>query len=435
LLQPGQTLDRHVVDAVIGEGGMAVVYRVHHAELGTPHALKVLTLTRKQVRERFVQEGRVQATLRHPNIVSVFDLFEVEGAPALLMELIEGPSLAERLASGPMAPAEAEEIFRGIVTGVAEAHKHGLVHRDLKPANVLLATVNGVVVPKVADFGLVKLRTDDDSATRSGMTMGTPAYMAPEQIKDAKRVDARADVWSLGCILYELVTGRAPFRGDDVLAIMMAATSGEYEPPEKIAPDLPERFRKTIAGCLRVDPDQRLSDCAAVLRALSGEATPAPTPKPAAPAARRPTADPRVLLPVGLAVVGLGAMVGVVLVLAVAVGASSWTAPSAVAPLLGLDDGPCGGRPGEVVGWANHRMFFFKKKGATWTLPNEREIYARRPETEEDALPGSGDVVCTLPKGTKVRLMEAPVNVGATGTWIPVTAGEYDLPQPDTDKP
>ncbi|MCA9570791.1 MAG: serine/threonine protein kinase, partial [Myxococcales bacterium] len=221
-LTPGTLIDeRYSIEEQIGEGGMAVVYRAHHTRLNTLHAVKVLTLSSRAVRERMLQEGRVQASLRHPNIVSVTDVITIGQNPALVMELIEGPALDELLQRQKLTIDQADTIGRGILAAVAYAHEKGLVHRDLKPANVMLEIEGQQVTPKVTDFGLAKLLTGDDgrAATRTGSTMGTPQYMSPEQIEDTKNVDARSDVFALGAILFELVTGQRAFDGDSLMAI------------------------------------------------------------------------------------------------------------------------------------------------------------------------------------------------------------------------
>jgi len=275
MLEPGQLIDRYTVDRLLGQGGMAVVYRVTHNQLGSFHALKVLTLTSAGIRGRLLQEGRVQASLRHPNIVTVTDVIEVGGSPGLVMEYIEGPGLDEWLSSHQPTMQESESLFRSVVAGVAAAHDKGLVHRDLKPGNIMLASGSAEgFIPKVADFGLAKALEDADPAmqkTRSGVTMGTPAYMAPEQIRDAKNVDARADVFSLGCILYELICGRAPFTGPDILSIFNAVASGSYPPPISLIPDLPARVQNAIQGCLAVDRERRIPDCHVLLAVLDGQ--------------------------------------------------------------------------------------------------------------------------------------------------------------------
>ncbi len=290
-LPEGTRIDRYITEARIGEGGMAAVYRVRHATLGSQHALKVLTVSHAGVKERLVQEGRVQATLRHPNIVAVTDIIDVDGSPGLIMEFVDGPNLGELLDRHRPTLDEAEALATGIIEGVACAHKLGLIHRDLKPGNVLIAVTSAGPVPKVADFGLAKLLDGDGgmSRTRSGTAMGTPSYMAPEQIRDAKGVDKRADVFALGAILFELYTGQQAFPGEDILTVMTAIAGGDYPPPRELAPNLPDRVVRAITGALVVKAAERIPDCDSLLATLRGQdaatASAAPTSTPIA----RPT--------------------------------------------------------------------------------------------------------------------------------------------------
>jgi serine/threonine-protein kinase len=275
-LQAGTVIDRYVVERVIGEGGMATVLLVRHSALGSVHALKVLTLSPGSIRERLWQEGRVQAALSHPNIVAVTDVIEIGGSPGLIMEYVEGGTLDGLLRSRRLAPNEVDDLARGILSGVAEAHRHGLVHRDLKPANVLLKLVDGVLIPKVADFGLAKVLGGVDSGggrTRTGSTMGTPHYMSPEQLRDAKSVGPRSDVFALGAILYELATGRRAFDGTDLLEIFNAVATGRYTPPREIVPDLPERMERAIVSALSVNPDDRPQSVEALAEVWNGGAS------------------------------------------------------------------------------------------------------------------------------------------------------------------
>jgi serine/threonine-protein kinase len=271
-LDVGSMVDRYRLVERIGEGGMAVVFRVEHATLGTPHALKVLTMGGKQVKDRLVQEGRVQATLQHPHIVSVTDVLDIDGAPGLLMEYVDGPSLDDWLNKYRPTIDESLRLFRGIVAGVGLAHARGLIHRDLKPGNVMLHVTEEGVVPKVTDFGLAKVTEGNQAGglkrTRTGMTMGTPAYMAPEQIRDSSAVDRRADLYSLGCILYELIAGQTPFEGDDMLALFAAIALGNYPPIKERVPDVPDNVAAVIEALLVDDCADRLPDCAAILDLL-----------------------------------------------------------------------------------------------------------------------------------------------------------------------
>ena len=246
---------------------------VRHVKHDTLHALKVLTISSPAIRERMLREGRVQASLQHPNIVPVDDVLELDGSPALLMEYVEGPSLEAALQRYRLTLSDAELLFAGILAGVQTAHLAGLVHRDLKPANVLLAHTAEGFVPKVTDFGLAKLMVHEPGMahTRAGISMGTPSYMAPEQIRDARSVDQRADVWSLGCLLYELTTRRRAFPGDEALAIYNAVVDADFEQPRRYVPALPDRVNQAILGCLRLEPDERIPDCETLAAVLSGE--------------------------------------------------------------------------------------------------------------------------------------------------------------------
>jgi len=225
---------------------------------------------------RLLQEGQLQASLRHPNIVAVTDVLEFNGAPALVMELVCGPSLSEWLLHNRPDVELAVELFAGIVRGVGHAHNKGMIHRDLKPANVLLAHQNGILVPKVTDFGLAKSVETGTGITQSGVSMGTPEFMAPEQIRDASNVDHRADMFSLGCILYQMLSGRSPFGKGDIVRVFNAVTRGEYMPIQTLVSDVPRNVKKAVTQLLLVDMDERLSNCDDLL-ALLGEGGSRPT--------------------------------------------------------------------------------------------------------------------------------------------------------------
>ncbi len=278
-LAPATVVDRYVVERSLGTGGMATVYLVRHQRLGTAHALKLLHLPTASIRDRLMQEGRIQGGLHHPNVVNVTDVVDWRGAPGLIMEFVDGPALDGFLSATQLTVEQADSLARGLITGVGAAHRQGLVHRDLKPGNILLRQMEGEIVPKITDFGLVKLH--DGSApsggqkTRSGVAMGTPSYMAPEQIRDASSVDLRADIFSLGAILYELVTGRRAFYGDDMLEIFDRVRDADYRPVHELVKDLPDRMKAAIDGALQVDLDERIPDCQTLLQIWTdGDATP-----------------------------------------------------------------------------------------------------------------------------------------------------------------
>ena len=273
-LEPGKRIDRYEVEGRLGSGGMAVVYRVRHVDLDTVHALKVINTDDDELRERLLREGRAQGRIHHPAVLAVTDLVDVEGSPGLVLEYVKGGrSLAELLKAGGVSMDEARRLGRAMIEGVAAAHRHGLVHRDLKPSNILLDRVDGVELPKVADFGLAKVVSDESAGiTGSGLSLGTPAYMAPEQARDSRSVDHRADLWSLGAILYELVAGHRAFAGGSLPEIIASVIQGRFEPlPEHV----PDELRAAIESALVLDPAVRIQSADELLtRWTSGESIP-----------------------------------------------------------------------------------------------------------------------------------------------------------------
>ncbi len=272
MFQPGERIaERFEVEALLGEGGLAQVYRVRHTTLGTTHALKLLTMSHQSLVERLLQEGRIQAQLRHPNIIGVSDVITVRGMPGLLLEYVDCETLEASLARrGRMPLEEALDLFAAVLSGVATAHQAGVLHRDLKPANILLARTPGGVVPKVSDFGIAKIAAGDSNPglTRAGSAMGTPGYVAPEQMEDASNVDLRADIFSLGTILYELVTGKRAFPSKSMRETLNAAASGNYTPPEQHDPALPEPVLRTVRRAMAPEPKDRFQDCFAFAESL-----------------------------------------------------------------------------------------------------------------------------------------------------------------------
>ncbi len=281
-LVPGTLVDRYRVESEIGRGGMARVYRVRHKNLGTLHALKVLSVTSEDLRARLLQEGRLQARLDHPALLPVRDVLEVEGGPGLLMDFIDGPSLDAWLVQERPGPALRAEVFQAILEGVAFAHAAGVVHRDLKPGNVLVERRHGGWQPRVADFGLAKVLggedPDDAGLSRTGRPMGTPAYMAPEQVRSAKHVDHRADVFALGCILYELETGRRAFTGEDSLEVFNRVARGTFVPPRDLVPALAPALEAAILGAMEVDLAARIPNVETLAAVARGEQPWSPAP-------------------------------------------------------------------------------------------------------------------------------------------------------------
>ena len=207
-------------------------------------------------------------------MVSVTDVVDHEGGIGLLMEYVEGFSLEDCLAGGPMALDDALSTFRQVVAGVGAAHAAGVTHRDLKPANILLTTDGNQVVAKVTDFGIAKVLREGEAPTmtRAGVTMGTPGYMAPEQISDSATADHRADIFALGAILYEMIAGVPALRESDVLATMNRTASGTYVPLSQLVPDVPEVVNWAVDGALEPDRRGRIQTCRDLARTLFGDA-------------------------------------------------------------------------------------------------------------------------------------------------------------------
>lgn len=235
------------------------------------HALKVLHSGSPGLAARLLQEGRIQARIRHRNVLVVNDVIDIDGRPGLAMEYLAGGTLSDWLEGGERTLAEKLAIFRGVVNGVAAAHREGLVHRDLKPSNVLMETSEVPPVPKVADFGIAKVLGEAGGVhTRTGLAIGTLAYMAPEQARNAKAADARCDVYALACMLYELVCDRHPFPGDDLWPVMQAKMESSYVRVRAIVPGVPEAVELAIAYGLVPEPEGRLQDCEMLMGVLEG---------------------------------------------------------------------------------------------------------------------------------------------------------------------
>ena len=320
----GARLGPYEIRSAIGAGGMGEVYRARDTKLGRDVALKVLpdSLVHDPERlARFEREAHLLAALNHPHIAHIHGFEDSTGLPALVMELVEGPTLADRIAQGPISLDEALPIARQITEALEAAHEQGIIHRDLKPANVKVRA-DGVV--KVLDFGLAKAfepATASDGAatmsptlsihaTQAGLILGTAAYMAPEQAR-GKTVDKRADIWAFGCVFYEMLTGRRPFDGDDV-SITLAAVMMK-EPDWKALPsDTPAGVRRLLTRCLKKDSKERLRDIGDARsdlgEFLSGptESVPMIAVQPAAPWWRRALAVAAVVL---ITATGTGAIV------------------------------------------------------------------------------------------------------------------------------
>ncbi|QRO00340.1 protein kinase [Archangium violaceum] len=277
MLSPGNVVERYEVERELGDGGMARVYKVRHVALGSVHALKVLDpelVGNAELRARFLDEGRIQARLKHPNILGITDVVAAPGVAGLVMDYLEGESLDRYLARIQQPPTadEVRDIFLQVLEGMGFAHEQGVIHRDLKPSNIFLEQVRGRRVVRILDFGIAKAASDERRpTTRTGARMGTPQYMSPEQIRGAETVTVRSDIFSLGVTLYELATAQPCFLGESDFNIMEKIVRAEYVPPHVAYPGLERQLAATILRAMDLDPERRFASCREFAAALVSE--------------------------------------------------------------------------------------------------------------------------------------------------------------------
>jgi serine/threonine-protein kinase len=257
------------VEALLGRGGMGVVYRAWHLRLNRVLALKMLLAgpcALPEELERFLREAQAVAGLRHPNIVQIYDVGDVEGRPYFTMELVEGGDLADQIQGVPQPARQAAALVATLAEAIHAAHQSGIVHRDLKPANVLL-TKDGT--PKVTDFGLARRLEANGGLTLSGVPVGTPSYMAPEQARGKRQaIGPATDVYALGAILYELLTGRPPFCAESATATLQQVAADEPVPPSRLNPQVPRDLATIALKCLSKEPPRRYASAAALAEDL-----------------------------------------------------------------------------------------------------------------------------------------------------------------------
>ena len=267
----GQTLSHYKIVDKIGEGGMSVVYKAEDTRLKRPVALKFLSQASldEEQKQRFLQEAQAAAGLDHPNICTVHEIDEVDGRAFIVMALVEGKSLKDRLTSGPLSIPEALNITVQIGQGLHAAHGKGIVHRDIKPANIILGD-DGLA--RIVDFGIALLG-GEDRLTRAGTAVGTTAYMSPEQTT-ATHVDHRTDIWALGSLLFEMISGLTPFRGHYTDAIVYAIMNEDPEPLTGLRTGVPVELERIVGKALAKDAADRYQhadDMLVDLRSLRDE--------------------------------------------------------------------------------------------------------------------------------------------------------------------
>jgi eukaryotic-like serine/threonine-protein kinase len=281
-------VDRYELGASLGTGGMSTVVAGHDRVLDRPVAIKLLgKYQQPDARARLLREARAAARLHHPNVVAVYDTGEHDGQPFIVMELVRGRTLADELvARGRLDLEEAVGIALGILDGLAVAHTAGIVHRDVKPGNVLLPDAGGV---KLSDFGIAKALEDGGAGlTATGTVLGTPNYLAPELISGSS-AGPGSDVYSVGCVLFELLTGRPPYTGESAVSIAYAHVHQPVPDVTRERPEVPHDLAAVVATAMAKDPAERYPDAAAMRTALLGG--PAPAPAPARTAVLPPVSD------------------------------------------------------------------------------------------------------------------------------------------------
>jgi eukaryotic-like serine/threonine-protein kinase len=275
-LAVGGRIGRYEILAPVGAGGMGEVYRARDPQLERTVAIKIVTSSRAagMQLERFQREARAVARITHPHICTIYDVGQFEDVPFLVMELLEGETLAEHLEHGAL-PVDRALVFAGQIGAALDAaHRKGVVHRDLKPSNVML-TASGV---KLLDFGLAKLRDVEDAntlaestaslrLTEQGTLLGTVPYMAPEQV-EGREADARTDIFALGAILYEMTSGRPAFEGRSPASVMASILTQDPQPLSLARPGVPTSVDRVVKKCLAKDPDERWQNAADLTAAL-----------------------------------------------------------------------------------------------------------------------------------------------------------------------
>ncbi len=284
-LATGVQFGNYVVGELIGRGAMASVYRAEHVMLAKPVALKLMDdslLQSPEARERFLREGRVVASITHPNVVDVTDVGVHQGTPYLVMELLVGEDLHSYLERhAPLDDRTTVRLALPLIAALAAAHEVSVVHRDVKPSNIFLEQgPSGEIVPKVLDFGISKLSLErtglDLVATSPNQLIGSPLYLPPEALRGSAQLGPASDQYSLGVVLYQCVTGRTPFRGDTLMELLGALARGSFQPPRAIRPEISPALERVIVRAMALEAKDRfpsLREMGAAMLALAAERT------------------------------------------------------------------------------------------------------------------------------------------------------------------
>jgi serine/threonine protein kinase len=279
LVEGDVVADRYRVGPVIGAGGMGIVYKARHIPLGTWVALKVIRpdiAQNSSLWRRFAREARALGALHNKHVVRVHDAGTLpSGLRYLVMELLQGTDLRRLLADrGPMTPAQAVDHVLQVCSALGDAHRLHIIHRDIKPENIFLATIRACEPTiKLLDFGVARFQDDAGQLTVPGRGVGSPRYLSPEQLQNPSAVDQRSDIWGVGLLLYELMTGWSPFEGMNTAQICLSICQGPIPPIESLRRDLPEELSAIIRRCLEIDPQKRFQsadELAIALEPFSG---------------------------------------------------------------------------------------------------------------------------------------------------------------------
>ena len=272
----------------LGEGGMGEVYRAVHSKLGRVAAIKVLNAAGQRERgfvERFFNEARIQESLHHPNIAAVYDFTEVQGQPCIVMEYVDGDTLCDRVRPyGPLPTAEALRIFSAVVDAIYYVHSHGVIHRDIKSNNIKIGTSGQV---KLLDFGIAK-GDASPGLTQTGSVVGTLEYLSPEQLS-LGHSDQRSDIWALGVLLYEMMTGHVPFEAQTIGALCAKISSADYPPLRQVNPAAPSDVAAIVTRCLKKNAADRYQTAHALFADVRRAADALDGPKPQPPRAHKHT--------------------------------------------------------------------------------------------------------------------------------------------------
>ena len=263
--QVNEMIGEYRVTSFLGEGGMGEVYLGVHEKLGRPAAIKILhsNISDESFKTRFFNEARLQASLHHPNIAALYDFQEQGNELLIFMEFVDGESLDDLVARRAFSINESLDVFASVCEAVGYIHQNGIVHRDIKAQNIKLTAAGKA---KLLDFGIAKA-TGSHGLTRTGGVIGTPNYLSPEQLSGEKAT-AAADVWALGVLLYEMLTGKLPFNGETLGGLVLQITNAQFTPPEQINPGIPRDVSNIIKRCLKKEPHSRYQTADELLKAV-----------------------------------------------------------------------------------------------------------------------------------------------------------------------